>query len=48
MKEFINDMKKVETISEENKQKIIQNEKNITDIERLANKILEEIKQFRL
>ena len=48
MKEFINDMKKVETISEENKEKIIQNEKNITDIERLANKILEEIKQFKL
>ncbi|MEO1923744.1 MAG: methyl-accepting chemotaxis protein [Nautiliaceae bacterium] len=48
MKEFMNDMKKVETISEENKQKIIQNEKNITDIERLANKILEEIKQFKL
>jgi len=47
MKEFMNDMKEVENISDSNKDKIIQNEKNIEEIEKIANKILEEIKQFR-
>jgi len=47
MKEFMNDMKEVESISDSNKEKILQNEKNIEEIEKIANKILEEIKQFR-
>jgi len=47
MKDFMNDMKEVENISDSNKDKIVQNEKNIEEIERIANKILEEIKQFR-
>jgi methyl-accepting chemotaxis protein len=47
MKEFMNDMKDVENISNENKEKILQNEKNIKEIETIADKILEEIKQFR-
>jgi methyl-accepting chemotaxis protein len=47
MKEFMEDMKNVEEISNQNKDKIIQNEKNIEEIEKIANKILEEIKQFK-
>jgi len=47
MKKFMNDMKEVESISDSNKEKILQNEKNIEEIEKIANKILEEIKQFR-
>ena len=47
MKEFMNDMKEVENISNENKEKILNNEKNIEAIETIADRILGEIKQFR-
>ena len=47
MKEFMNDMKNVENISNSNKEKIFQNEKNIKEIETIAERILEEIKQFK-
>jgi len=48
MKEFMNDMKEVEDISDRNKEKILQNEKNIAEIESIADRILKEIKQFKL
>jgi len=47
MKEFMEEMKKVENISNENKEKMIQNEKNIEEIEIIAEKILNDIKQFK-
>ncbi len=48
MKEFMKDMREVENISNFNKEKILHNEKNIKEIETIADKILGEIKQFRL
>ncbi|NPA11753.1 MAG: methyl-accepting chemotaxis protein [Epsilonproteobacteria bacterium] len=47
MKEFMKDISQVEQISNENKDKILQNEQNIKEIEQIAQKILEEIKQFK-
>jgi len=47
MKAFMEDMKKVENISDENKEKIMANERNIKEIETIAHKILEDIKEFK-
>ena len=48
MQEFISEMKKIEELSEVNKENVIKNQSYVERIAKLADELLQEISQFRI
>jgi len=48
MQEFITEMKKIEELSEVNKESVIKNQSYIDRIAKLAEELLKEISQFKI
>ncbi len=48
MQQFINEMKKIEELSKENKENVINNQKYVERINHLAEELMKEISQFRI